>query len=128
LRYLVRDQEVEGSNPFAPTTSKTLPFNGLRYFFNFTFHSSLCANVDQFKAEPDPLGAFLTEPSTTSKASQSAPTSASVSISGKSLGSSIAMTPHSQETHYCGRSDELLFSNDKRASHHFARGSSANGK
>jgi hypothetical protein len=57
----VRDQEVEGSNPFAPTTSKTLPFNGLRYFFNFTFHSSFCTNVDQFKAEPDPLGAFLTE-------------------------------------------------------------------
>jgi hypothetical protein len=34
---MVRDQEVEGSNPFAPTTSKTLPFIGLRYLLLFEF-------------------------------------------------------------------------------------------
>jgi hypothetical protein len=33
FHYLVRDQEVEVSNPFAPTTFKIHPFIGLRNFF-----------------------------------------------------------------------------------------------
>src|SRR6185437_11276848 len=33
LERLVRDQEVGGSNPLAPTTSKFLPLIGLRYLF-----------------------------------------------------------------------------------------------
>jgi len=32
---LVRDQEVDGSNPFAPTTPKILAFNCLRDLFRF---------------------------------------------------------------------------------------------
>lgn len=48
--FLVRDQEVEGSNPFAPTTSKILPFIGLRYSLRFDCCDVLWTNVDQLKA------------------------------------------------------------------------------
>ena len=61
LARLVRDQEVEGSNPFAPTTSKILPFIGLRYFLRFDCCDVLWTNVDQLKAQTDALGPFLPE-------------------------------------------------------------------
>src|SRR5262249_20998870 len=51
LARLVRDQEVEGSNPFAPTTSKILPSNGLGNFLRFIQHCVLWTNVDQIKTE-----------------------------------------------------------------------------
>ena len=63
LHLVVRDQEVEGSNPFAPTTSKFLPFIGLRDVRRFACEFVLCTKVDQLKAEPNPLGPFLAEQS-----------------------------------------------------------------
>jgi hypothetical protein len=56
-----RDQEVEGSNPFAPTTSKTLPFIGLRYLLLFEFFCVLWTIVDQLKTQTDALRPFLPE-------------------------------------------------------------------
>jgi len=58
---LVRDQEVEGSNPFAPTTPKILPFNGLRDLFGLHIYSDLWTSVDQLKAKSDAFCPFLTK-------------------------------------------------------------------
>ena len=49
LERLVRDQEVGGSNPLAPTTSKILPFISLRYLFRFACGGFLWTIVDQLK-------------------------------------------------------------------------------
>ena len=61
LERLVRDQEVGGSNPLAPTTSKTLPFIGLRYLLGFEFFCVLWTIVDQLKTQTDALRPFLPE-------------------------------------------------------------------
>jgi hypothetical protein len=61
LSRLVRDQEVGGSNPLAPTTFKTLPFIGLRNLFCFNPHYVLWTNVDQLKAQADSFSPFLAE-------------------------------------------------------------------
>ena len=56
----VRDQEVGGSNPLAPTT-KTLPFIGLSYFCIFNIARVLWTNVDQLKTQADALSPLLSE-------------------------------------------------------------------
>ncbi len=61
LARLVRDQEVDGSNPFAPTTPKILPFISLRYFLRFGCRGVLWTIVDQLKAQSDALGPLLAE-------------------------------------------------------------------
>jgi hypothetical protein len=61
FRYLVRDQEVDGSNPFAPTTPKILPFISLRHFLRFGCFGVLWTIVDQLKAQSDTLGPLLAE-------------------------------------------------------------------
>src|SRR5437879_8793378 len=61
LARLVRDQEVDGSNPFAPTTSKILPFISLRYVLRFDCRGVLWTNVDQFKAQTNAPGPLLAE-------------------------------------------------------------------
>src|SRR5712692_4190747 len=48
-----RNQEVDGSNPFALTTSKILPFSSLRYFLCFDCCGVLWTIVDQLKAQSD---------------------------------------------------------------------------
>ena len=48
-----RNQEVDGSNPFAPITPKILPFIRLRYVLRFDYCGVLWTNVDQFKAQTD---------------------------------------------------------------------------
>jgi hypothetical protein len=50
LERLVRDQEVGGSNPLAPTTLNTLPFIDLRNILRNSFRGLLWTNVDQVKA------------------------------------------------------------------------------
>ena len=55
---LVLSREVDGSNSFALTTPKILPFTSLRYVLRFDYCGVLWTNVDQFKAQtdaPDPL-------------------------------------------------------------------------
>ena len=48
LAPMIRDQEVGGSNPLAPTNFfKILPFIGLRYLFCFDGSCVLCTNVGQ---------------------------------------------------------------------------------
>src|SRR5712692_9737004 len=59
LARLVRDQEVDGSNPFAPTTSKILPSLVLRYFCRINCCRVLWTLVDQLKAKSDALGPLL---------------------------------------------------------------------
>ena len=54
----VRDQEVGGSNPLAPTT---LPFIGLSYLFIFNCTRVLCTNVYQVKAQSSSFRPFLAE-------------------------------------------------------------------
>jgi hypothetical protein len=58
LHLVVRDQEVEGSNPFAPTTPN-FPFIGLRNFLCFNLRFFLWTNVDQLKAKADFFSPFL---------------------------------------------------------------------
>jgi hypothetical protein len=55
-----------GSNPFAPTNSKTLPLVGLRYlsclshhFRCFSHRFVLWTNADQLKAKADSFSPFL---------------------------------------------------------------------
>jgi hypothetical protein len=55
LARLVRDQEVEGSNPFAPTTPKTLSYIALGNSYNLNCTCVLWTNMHQLKAQP---GAF----------------------------------------------------------------------
>ena len=59
LERLVRDQEVGGSNPLAPTTSKFLPLIGLRYLFRSHGKHVLWTIVDQLKAQTDALSPLL---------------------------------------------------------------------
>jgi hypothetical protein len=59
--HFLRDQEVDGSNPFAPTTSKILPFISLRYFLRFGCCGVLWTIVDQLKAQSDSPGPVLPE-------------------------------------------------------------------
>jgi hypothetical protein len=61
LARLVRDQEVEGSNPFAPTTFKSLPYIGLRNFYNVHCDCVLWTNVYQLKAKSGAFRPLLAE-------------------------------------------------------------------
>jgi hypothetical protein len=61
LARLVRDQEVDGSNPFAPTTPKSLPYMALGNSYNLHCSCVLWTNMYQLKAQPGAFRPLLTK-------------------------------------------------------------------